>query len=170
MTTTLAQSFESPDWTLLRNIAIALVVVLWLATAFWTFKDARRRIGDPWFVALATLLGLFPPFLGPIIYLFFRPPEYLQDVHERELEIKAMEQRLSQLDLRCPVCRARVEPAFLVCPVCTTRLKQACGTCGQPLDSLWQVCPHCATPVSTALPALEDVSRLPRARRRELPE
>ena len=170
MTTTLAQSFESPDLTLLRNIGIALVVVLWLATAFWTFKDARRRIGDPWFVALATLLGLFPPFLGPIIYLFFRPPEYLQDVHERELEIKAMEQRLSQLDLRCPVCRARVEPAFLVCPVCTTRLKQACGTCGQPLDSLWQVCPHCATPVSAALPALEDVSRLPRARRRELPE
>jgi hypothetical protein len=170
MPTTLAQSLESPDWTLLRNIAIALVVVLWLATAFWTFKDARRRIGDPWFVALATLLGLFPPFLGPIIYLFFRPPEYLQDVHERELEIKAMEQRLAQLDLRCPVCRARVQPEFLVCPVCTTRLKQACGTCGQPLDALWQVCPHCATPVSPALPALEDVSRLPRARRRELPE
>jgi Double zinc ribbon len=170
MTTTLAQSLESPDWTLLRNIAISLVVVLWLATAFWTLKDARRRIADPWFVVLAALLGLFPPFLGPIIYLFFRPPEYLQDVHERELEIKAMEQRLSQLDLRCPVCRARVEPAFLVCPVCTTRLKQACGTCGQPLDSLWQVCPHCATPVSTALPALEDVSRLPRARRHEITE
>jgi Double zinc ribbon len=164
----LAQSLETPDWTLLRNIAIALVVVLWLATAFWTFKDARRRIGDPWFVALATLLGLFPPFLGPIIYLFFRPPEYLQDVHERELEIKAMEQRLAQLDIRCPVCRARVEPSFLVCPVCTTRLKQACSTCGNPLDALWQVCPHCATPVQTALPALEDVSRLPRARRREL--
>jgi Double zinc ribbon len=164
----LAQSLDSPDWTLLRNLGIALVVVLWLATAFWTFKDARRRIADPWLVAAATLLGLFPPFLGPIIYLFFRPPEYLQDVHERELEIKAMEQRLAQLDQRCPVCRARVEPSYLVCPVCTTRLKQACETCGQPLDALWQVCPHCATPVSPALPALEDVSRLPRARRREL--
>jgi Double zinc ribbon len=166
--TTLAQTFDSPDWTLLRNIGIAFVVVLWLATAFWTFKDARRRIADPWFVALATLLGLFPPFLGPIIYLFFRPPEYLQDVHERELEIKAMEQRLAQLDIRCPVCRARVEPSYIVCPVCTTRLKQSCATCGQPLDALWQVCPHCATPVSPMLPALEDVTRLPRARRREL--
>jgi hypothetical protein len=164
----LAQSLDSPDWTLLRNLGIALVVVLWLATAFWTFKDARRRIGDPWLVAAATLLGLFPPFLGPIIYLFFRPPEYLQDVHERELEIKAMEQRLAELDKRCPVCRARVEPSYLVCPVCTTRLKQACASCGQPLDALWQVCPHCATPVSPALPALEDVSRLPRARQREL--
>jgi hypothetical protein len=166
----LAQSLESPDWTLVRNLAIGLVVVLWLATAFWTFKDARRRIGDPWLVALATLLGLFPPFLGPIIYMFFRPPEYLQDVHERELEIRAMEQRLQQLEQRCPVCRARVEQSFLVCPVCTTRLKQACASCGQPLDALWQVCPHCATPVAPGLPALEDVSQLPRARRRELPE
>jgi Double zinc ribbon len=170
MTTPLAQSLDSPDWTLLRNLGIAFVVVLWLATAFWTFKDARRRIADPWLVAAATLLGLFPPFLGPIFYLFFRPPEYLQDVHERELEIKAMEQRLAQLDQRCPVCRARVEPSYLVCPVCTTRLKQACASCGQPLDALWQVCPHCATPVSPGLPALEDVSRLPRARRRELGE
>jgi hypothetical protein len=168
--TTLAQSIDSPDWTLLRNIGIAFVVVLWLATAFWTFKDARRRIGDPWLVAAATLLGLFPPFIGPVLYMFFRPPEYLQDVHERDLEIKAMEQRLAQLDQRCPVCRARVEASFLVCPVCTTRLKQACASCGQPLDALWQVCPHCATPVTPALPALEDVSRLPRARQRELPE
>jgi hypothetical protein len=166
----LAQALDSPDWTLFRNLGIALVVVLWLATAFWTFKDARRRIADPWLVAVATLLGLVPPFLGPIVYLFFRPPEYLQDVHERELEIKAMEQRLAQLDQRCPVCRARVEPSFLVCPVCTTRLKQACSSCGQPLDALWQVCPHCATPVTPGLPALEDVTRLPRARRREITE
>ena len=90
----LAQTLDSPDWTLLRNLGLALVVVLWLATAYWTFKDARRRIEDPWLVALATLIGLFPPFLGPIIYLFFRPPEYLQDVRERDLEIKAMEERL----------------------------------------------------------------------------
>ena len=26
------------------------VVVFWLATAFWVFKDARRRIDDPWLV------------------------------------------------------------------------------------------------------------------------
>ena len=162
----LAQTFDSPDWTLLRNVGLALLVVLWLATAYWTFKDARRRIEDPWLVALAALVGLVPPFLGPIIYLFFRPPEYLQDVRERDLEIKAMEERLSQIDLRCPVCRARVESSFIVCPVCTTRLRQACPSCGQPLESLWQVCPYCATEITPGLPALDDVTSRRRTRRR----
>ncbi|HXF99059.1 MAG TPA: zinc ribbon domain-containing protein [Gaiellaceae bacterium] len=155
---------QPPDWVLLRNAGLTLLLVLWLATAYWTFKDARRRIADPWLVALATAVGLVPPFLGPIIYMFFRPPEYLEDARERELEIKAMEQRLAELDRRCPVCRARVEPAYLVCPVCTTRLRQACSTCNQPLESLWQICPYCATPVPPSLPALEDVTSRPRAR------
>ena len=157
--TPLAQSLDSPDWTLFRNLGLALLVILWLATAFWTFKDARRRIEDPWLVGVAALVGLFPPFLGPIIYLFFRPPEYLQDVRERDLEIKAMEQRIAELDQRCPVCRAHVLQSYLVCPVCTTRLKSACPSCGQPLDSLWQVCPYCATEIPPTLPALEDVTR-----------
>ena len=101
------------------------------------------------------ILGLVPPFVGPIIYLFFRPPEYIEDVRERELEIRAMEDRLSKRDLHCPVCRAAVEATFLVCPVCTTRLKQACVKCNSPLEALWQICPHCATPVSApSLPAV----------------
>ena len=58
--------------------------------------------------------------------MLFRPPEYLEDVRERELEIKAMEDRLSKRDLHCPVCRAEVDSSYLVCPVCTTKLKQAC--------------------------------------------
>jgi hypothetical protein len=164
----IAQSLESVDWTLARNLGILLVVVLWLATAYWVFKDARRRIADAWLIALATLIGLFPPFLGPIIYLFFRPPEYLSDVRERELEIRAMEERLAELDRRCPVCRARVESSYLVCPVCTTRLKQSCPSCGQPLESLWQVCPYCATDIPPALPALDELSLRPR--RREITE
>ena len=57
--------------------------------------------------------------------MLFRPPEYLEDVRERELEMKAMEERLSLRNSQCPVCRATVEPSFLVCPVCkaTVELK-----------------------------------------------
>jgi RNA polymerase subunit RPABC4/transcription elongation factor Spt4 len=100
-------------------------------------------------VGIATVLGAVPPFLGPLVYMLFRPPEYLEDVRERELEIKAIERRLGEQEERCTVCGATVGPDFLVCPVCTTKLRQACTSCGRPLDPTWQVCPYCETPVST---------------------
>ena len=139
--------FHSGTWLVMRNLDVFFVAVFWLAVAYWVYKDARRRIEDPWLVAMATILGLVPPFVGALIYMLFRPPEYLEDVRERELEIKAMEERLARRDLRCPVCRSEVDAGFLVCPVCTTKLKQACRTCNAPLEALWQVCPYCETPM-----------------------
>ena len=155
-------------WAAIRNLSLFFVGVFWLATAYWVFKDARRRIEDPWLVGMATVLGLVPPFLGPLIYMLFRPPEYLEDVRERELEVRAMEQRLSRRDLSCPVCHADVDPAFLVCPVCTTRLRQSCRSCKAPLEALWQVCPYCETAVEPAAVDLGQTQALtpPRRERR----
>ena len=138
--------FDSEAWLLIRNVSIFFIVVFWLASAYWVYKDARRRIDDPWLLAMAVALGIFPPFVGPLLYMFFRPPEYLDDVRERELEIKAMEENLGGTE-RCPVCRADIDPSFLACPVCTTKLKQACRRCNAPLEPLWQMCPYCETPV-----------------------
>jgi hypothetical protein len=158
--------FNSGTWLVIRNLGIFFVVVFWAACAYWVYKDARRRIEDQVLIATATMLGVVLPFVGAIIYMLFRPPEYLEDVRERELEIRAMEERLSLRDLHCPVCRADVDSSFLICPVCTTRLKQSCTNCQQPLEALWQVCPYCETPVESTgidLPALEV---RPRRRRR----
>ncbi len=141
--------FNSGTWLVIRNLALFFVAVFWLATAYWVYKDARRRIEDPVLIAVSTILGLIAPFIGPIIYMFFRPPEYLEDVRERELEIKAMEERLTRRDLHCPVCRAEVDASFLICPVCTTRLRQSCRNCKAPLEALWQVCPYCETQVES---------------------
>ena len=91
-----------------------------------------------------------PPFLGPLIYMLFRPPEYLEDVRERELEIKAIESRLGGPEHKCRVCGCEVEPDFLVCPVCTTKLRAACSDCSRPLEPAWQVCPYCETPVPSS--------------------
>jgi len=137
--------FDSGVWLVVRNLTLFFVAVFWLSTAYWVYKDARRRIEDPWLVVMATVLGLFPPFLGPLIYMLFRPPEYLEDVRERELEIRAMEENLG--GERCPVCRAEIHAEYLSCPVCTTKLKQACRRCNAPLEPLWQICPYCETPV-----------------------
>ena len=140
--------FSSATWRVTQSLTLFFVVVFYAATVFWVYKDARRRIEDPWLVGMATVLGLVPPFVGPLIYMLFRPPEYLEDVRERELEIKAMEESLDGSE-RCPVCRAEVDGSFLVCPVCTTKLKQACRRCKAPLEPLWQICPYCETPVET---------------------
>jgi len=141
----------------------AVAVVFWLASAYWTVKDARRRIDDSWLLLLAALVGLVP-YIGPLVYMLFRPPEYLDDVRERELEIKAMEDRLSRHRLVCPVCRSDVDPSYLVCPICTTKLRQACVNCRSPLEALWQVCPYCETPVEPA--AVGEFPRLESRRRR----
>jgi hypothetical protein len=133
----------------IETLVVAVAVVFWLASAFWTLKDVRRRTADRWVIAGAVLLGLVP-YLGPLVYMLFRPPEYLEDVRERELEIKAIEEQLARRDRLCPVCRSEVDSSFLVCPICTTRLRQACANCRAPLEALWQVCPYCETPIDSS--------------------
>jgi Double zinc ribbon len=138
----------APSWGLVRDAALGGVVALWLASAAWVYRDAGRRTAAAWAVGLATLLGLALPFLGPILYLFLRPAELLRDVRERELEVRALEQRLALHGSECPTCRAAVEPSYVVCPVCTTRLRQSCASCGAALEANWLACPYCAASVS----------------------
>jgi hypothetical protein len=133
------------------RLIILVLVVIWLALIYWTYADARRRIADPMLVACATAASLFP-FVGSIIYMIVRPPEYLDDVRERELEMQAAEARLHQLGyLLCPHCDHEVERDFLRCPNCHRKLKDPCVTCGKPLDPLWTLCPYCETEVAGAI-------------------
>src|SRR5256885_15364242 len=105
--------FGSGTWQVIRNLALLLVVIFWAATAYWVYKDARRRIEDPWLVVMATLLGAAVPVIGPLIYMLFRPPEYLEDARERGLESKAIEERLAPPAPHCPRCRAEGRPPLL---------------------------------------------------------
>ncbi len=133
---------------LVVNLLLLFLVVIWLALVWWTFADSRRRIDDPMLVGTATVASLFP-YVGTIVYVILRPPEYLVDVRERELEIAAAEARLAQLDqLACPYCEGDIERSFLLCPHCQRKLKDPCQSCGRPLDPRWTVCPYCEAPVS----------------------
>jgi Double zinc ribbon len=137
---------------LVVNLLILFLVVLWLALIAWTFFDARRRISDPILVASATAASLFP-FLGTIVYSILRPPEFLADKRERELEIRASELRVRQLEeASCPSCEHPVERTFLRCPNCRARIKDPCESCGKPIDPRWSICPYCETPQRRAAP------------------
>ncbi len=128
---------------LAASLFLLMLIVLWLALIVYTFLDARRRIGDPFLVACATIASFFP-FIGTAVYAIVRPPEYLEDAHERELEIRAAELRVRQLkDQSCPNCEYPVEKNFLRCPNCERRLKDPCPTCGKPVDPRWTLCPYC---------------------------
>ena len=129
------------------NLLLLFLVVMYFALVWWTYSDAQRRIEDPMIVACATAASLFP-FLGTVVYLIVRPPEYLEDVRERELEIAAAEARLAGVEHKtCPYCNYEIENSFLVCPSCMHRLKEPCTTCGKPLDPRWKVCPYCEAEV-----------------------
>jgi Double zinc ribbon len=130
---------------LAANLFVIGLVVIWLALIVWTYLDARRRIEDPVLVACATAASLFP-FIGTFVYSILRPPEFLEDAKERELEIKAAELRVRQLsELTCPNCHHPVEKNFLRCPHCQRRLKDPCESCGKPVDPRWALCPYCET-------------------------
>src|ERR671932_1767178 len=107
---------ENDGLNLTVNLLLLFLVVLWFALVYWTYADARRRIADPMLVGCATAASLFP-FVGTVVYMIVRPPEYIDDVRERELEIAAAEARLHEQDVHyCPHCDYQVEKAFLRCP------------------------------------------------------
>ena len=138
---------ESSGLSLVIDLLLLFVVVLYLALIYWTYQDARRRIVDPVMIGCATCAALFP-FVGTIVYVILRPPEYLEDVRERELEIQASEARLHALETSlCPHCDYRVEKDFLRCPSCLRKLKESCTSCSRPLDPAWTICPYCEADV-----------------------
>jgi hypothetical protein len=133
---------------LVATLLVLMLVVLWLALIVYTYLDARRRISDPFLVACATVASFFP-YIGTAVYAIVRPPEFLEDAHERELEIKAAELKVRQLrEQTCPNCEYPVEKNFLRCPNCQRRLKDPCPTCSKPVDPRWGLCPYCETTLS----------------------
>jgi hypothetical protein len=132
---------------LVVNLLILMLIAVWLALIVFTYLDAKRRISDPFLIGCATLAS-FIPYLGTMVYAIVRPPEFLEDAHERELEIEAAELRVRQLkELSCPGCGFPIERNFLRCPQCQRRLKDPCPNCRKPVDPRWSLCPYCEAPM-----------------------
>lgn len=135
------------------NLLILFLVVVWLALVYWTYADARRRVGDPMLVACATGASLFP-FVGTIVYLIVRPPEFLEDARERELEMQAAEARL-------------VHYGFAPCGRCAHAVRIDGGSTGRNGPAL-PACELCGLEVLGAVePPLPEAPRR-RRRRREV--
>lgn len=133
---------ESPILRIAGQLLLLLIGILWLALVYWTFADARRR-GAIW--PLWGIIAIIFPFLGTLVYLIVRPPEYALDARERELELAVLEQDLRNRVVLCPNCRSIVQSDYLICPECNWELKKPCVYCERPLDLKWKICPFCTT-------------------------
>ena len=157
---------EDGSLNLAVNLLILVLVIVWLALVYWTWADARRRIEDPVLVATAAVAALLLPFFGSAIYSILRPPEFLSDARERDLETRAAELRLRQLAAKsCPRCEHPIEISWLRCPECQQRLKDPCRSCGRPVDPRWSICPHCESPVAETRTRAPRQGAAPAARR-----
>ncbi|RJQ31447.1 MAG: zinc ribbon domain-containing protein [Actinobacteria bacterium] len=136
--------FTSPLFVFFTSMFYIFLAAFWLSLGYWTLQDSRRRGANAPYWTTVSLL--FPVF-GWLIYLIARPPEYLEDVRERELEIKAIEAKLNGAEQECPSCKKEVSNDFLLCPYCRKNLKNACAKCSKALDLKWEICPYCKTAV-----------------------
>ena len=143
------------------QLCTVFYIVFVVALAFWIWRDARQRGAMSWFWAIAVL-----PFsiAAWAIYMMVRPPETLEEVHEREVEVAAREAELSRSGATCPNCFKPIEPDFLICPTCMKKLKKTCENCGRAIKLPWSVCPYCKskqTPAEVSSPLDQDAEAVP---------
>ena len=147
---------------------ITYLIVLWISSVIWTFRDIRERTRDPFFQAVAVFVVLVFTLPGLWLYLILRPEMTLAEAYARSLEEEALLQELED-QKACPNCRRRVADDFLVCPACQTQLKEACVACSRPLSYSWNACPYCATPKDERglrrRAGSQETAAMPRARR-----
>jgi len=148
--------FSSPTFHFISLMFYFFLAVLWIACAYWVFKDARRRVDDKVVLIVCVLTGIVFGPIGLIVYTIVRPPELLAERRERDLEMQMMEQRLTD-EARCSFCKTPVKDDYLVCPTCGRRLRTTCTSCGKPVEPSWRVCPYCEADVhGLAAPTIYD--------------
>ena len=129
----------------IRAIAIYFVI-LWLAAAYWAFRDMQLRTENPFlpYVA-ASLIIVFTPVFFPFaifVYRIVRPQEKIGEVYERSLAEDALRAEIESVR-GCPKCGRRVDDEWLICPTCRTRLSRVCPNCSRLVGLHWTLCAWC---------------------------
>src|SRR5512134_3279239 len=152
-----------------RMIAIYLVV-LWIASAYWAYRDMQQRSDNailPYVVAAGIIL--FTPFLFFLaiwVYKIIRPHEKIGEVWERNLAEEALLAEVESIH-HCPTCDRRVNEEWIICPTCRTRLNRVCPNCSRLVGLDWSLCAWCGkdferrpvvAPNLGALPSSQDLT------------
>lgn len=122
------------------------IVVIWLASAYWAFRDMQGRTGNPVvpYLAAALVVGFTPAFFlfGILVYRIVRPQERLGEAYERGLAEEALIAEIEQIE-HCATCGRKVHEDWIICPTCRTRLKRVCPHCSKLVGLDWSLCAWC---------------------------
>ncbi len=125
---------------------ILYVGLIWLAAAYWAYRDLRQRTANPLLpYGAAAAIILFTPIFFPlavILYRIVRPPETVAEAGERALAEEAMLVEVEKQH-HCAACRRPIEADWLICPHCRTRLRRICSSCGRLVETDWSLCAYC---------------------------
>jgi RNA polymerase subunit RPABC4/transcription elongation factor Spt4 len=148
--------FSSAIVQLFVTSAILYLFVVWLAAAFWAFRDMHERSENPVLPYVAAgLIILCTPFLfvlGVVVYRVIRPPERLGEVYERNLAEEALLAEVEAIKT-CRSCDRRVNAEWIICPWCRTRLNRVCPNCSKLVGLDWTICAWCGKDFERAVVA-----------------
>jgi hypothetical protein len=147
---TIGQTFDdiinSPAVQITGRLIFVYLVVLWIASAYWAFRDMQQRSDNailPYVVAAGIIL--FTPFLFFLavwVYKIIRPHEKIGEVWERNLAEEALLNEVESVP-HCPTCERRVDAEWIICPSCRTRLNRVCPNCSRLVGLDWSLCAWC---------------------------
>jgi len=143
---TLTDVVESDAFQAVIYVVIAYIVLIWLASAFWAYRDMRLRSASaitPYVAALAIIL--FTPIFflfGLLIYRIVRPKETIAEVNERALAEEAMLAEVASHS-HCANCERPVHEDWIICPTCRNRLRRVCPNCEHLIELDWTLCAWC---------------------------
>lgn len=138
--------FDNPVIRLGFQIVAIYWAVLWLAAAYWAFRDMQLRTDNPIAPYLAAAFVIvFTPVLFPLAvfaYRVVRPQERIGEVYERNLAEEAMLAEIEAVH-HCPTCDRTVDNEWIICPTCRTRLNRVCPNCSKLVGLDWSLCAWC---------------------------
>lgn len=143
---TIGDIIDSPVVQVGTRLIFIYIVILWIATAYWAFRDMQQRSANailPYMVAAGIIL--FTPFLfifAVWVYKIVRPHEKVGEVWERNLAEEALLNEVEAVD-HCPTCERRVDAEWIICPSCRTRLNRVCPNCSRLVGLDWSLCAWC---------------------------
>lgn len=142
----LGSIFDSPIVQFGIRMLGVYLVILWLATAYWAFRDMQQRSDNailPYLAAAGIILFTPVFFIFAVwIYKIVRPHEKIGEVWERNLAEEALLAEVEEIH-HCPTCERRIDDEWIICPTCRTRLNRVCPNCSRLVGLDWSLCAWC---------------------------